>query len=450
MSRPFMAIGILTKFLAVIKNFSGKGDGALLARQARQAFLVNVVGTGVAFFLQVILARLLGAESFGQYVYAVTFLSFFILVGKLGLDTAALRLIPEYSATQKWDLARGFIRRSKQLAMTASTGIAAISAIAVVILDGQIDDTLATIFLITCALLPVNVYLVLQGSLLQAFRHLVISQLLQVVIRPVLLIATLSVATGILNMPSRPEVAITLNLLTTLVTVALAGIVTHRVLPLNLFLNSPVYRSTTWVKIAFPMLLITSFNLVLNQADVLMVGAYLGTTDAGIYSAVNRISLLVAFAITVINSIMAPMISQLYVEGRVLQLQRMVRYAVWGSLIISSPLFLAIVIWAKPILALFGTEFSSGALALVILAVARMVNALSAPAGYLMSMSGHHVEAAYILGGSAILNILLNAVLIPLYQLEGAAIASLVTTTLWSGIMVVYVKKKIGVTATLS
>ena len=58
-----------------------------------------------------------------------------------------------------------------------------------------------------------------------------------------------------------------------------------------------------------------------------------------------------------------------------------------------------------------------------------LVNSFVGPAGFLMMMTGHHREAALILAMAALLQIVMNAILIPRYGLIGAATATAATAS---------------------
>ena len=59
-------------------------------------------------------------------------------------------------------------------------------------------------------------------------------------------------------------------------------------------------------------------------------------------------------------------------------------------------------------------------------------------------MSGNQKYFQNVLIAAAILNVALNNILIPNYQLLGAAIASLVSNVFWNILMVIYIKRKFG------
>lgn len=442
---------IPAKFAFDMIRTARSATATALTRKVGAAFVVNVTGMALAFGVQVLLARMLGVEGFGQYIYALTWISLCVLIAKFGLDTASLRYIPEYQAQARWGLLKGFLRRSRQTVLVMSLLIAGVMAIVVSGMGERIDSGLSTVFFLSCLLLPLSAYLIIQGAHLQGFKHIVAAQVPQVVVRPLLIALGLIFMSFFTTLRGAADIAMIISIGATCAAIGVMVIASRSVYPHELLAHTPEFQSLAWGKVAFPMMFITSFSLVLNQADLIMIGAMISTTDAGIYAVASRIAMLLLFGITLMNSIAAPVISQLYTQRKIPQLQRMLNYIAWASFLVATPLCLGVILWSEEILSIaFGDEFVDGAGALAILAAGRWVNALTGAAGYLLAMSGHEKQAAYILGSNALMNIILNFLLIPIYGIEGAAIATLITTVSWSLLMLAYGKKYIGVNASLS
>ena len=77
------------------------------------------------------------------------------------------------------------------------------------------------------------------------------------------------------------------------------------------------------------------------------------------------------------------------------------------------------------------------------------MNALSGSVGYIMILTGKQKQAAYVLGVSATLNIILNFLLIPNYGIEGAALATALILILWNVTLAIYIKKTINLSSTI-
>lgn len=184
--------------------------------------------------------------------------------------------------------------------------------------------------------------------------------------------------------------------------------------------------------VALPLLLIVGFELVLSETDIVMVGAFLGAKSAGVYTAASKTSALVTMIVVSVNAIAAPMYSSLWARGRVEELaelaHRVAVWVFWPSLLVS--IFLAV--GAKPILGLFGSEFSDASWVLIVLLVGHLISAATGSVGYLMTLTGHQREAAHVYGGVAILHLAVSAVAIPLLGTIGAAMAISFSVTVWN------------------
>ena len=66
-------------------------------------------------------------------------------------------------------------------------------------------------------------------------------------------------------------------------------------------------------------------------------------------------------------------------------------------------------------------------------------------AGVLLNMSGKEKIVMNILLFSALLNVILNAILIPLYGINGAAIGTAISTSIWHILQSLMVYKSLGI-----
>ena len=114
----------------------------------------------------------------------------------------------------------------------------------------------------------------------------------------------------------------------------------------------------------------------------------------------------------------------------------------------SLPVFLFIFVWGEWVLGWFGDAFVSGYGILAVLCLGQMVISLTGPVGFLMSMTGYQRQAAWVIGATALLNIVLNALLISLMGMIGAAVATAIVISLRSIVLSVLVKKKLRISAT--
>ena len=99
-------------------------------------------------------------------------------------------------------------------------------------------------------------------------------------------------------------------------------------------------------------------------------------------------------------------------------------------------------LFSKMILGFFGPGYIEARWALIILLIGQAVNALCGSVGVYMNMTGKQVVFQRILVTAFTINVVLNLVLIPKYDLLGAAIATTISTVFWNIVTTTYIYRK--------
>ena len=426
-----------------------EGTEATLVRGAGGALLAKILGIGLAFGLQVLLADLLGAEVYGQYIYVFTWVTILSLLSRLGFDTGSLRYIANYCGQKKWNLLSGFIKRTSQITIILSVIVGIIAAVITWLFRSKINIDLLYTFWIGFIVLPAIACLDLYSAQIQALKRVVLAQIPKMFFRPVLLGSSAFITIKLIGYKPSAPLIFGFEFIIIFGVCFISWRLLSNYLPPEIIQSKVEYQTVEWLRVSFQLLIIAAFQLILNHTDVLMIGFYCGTTDAGIYSVAAMIAKLMILGLVTIDMIVAPMISELYAQDRMAELQRIVSLAALGILVVSIGSGLIIIILGQFILGMFGTAFKDGYLALVIIASSQMFNALAGSVGFLMTMTRYHSEAAKIIGFSALLNIILNMCLIPVYGIAGAAIATAITTVCWNITMFLFVRKRLNINPTI-
>lgn len=198
------------------------------------------------------------------------------------------------------------------------------------------------------------------------------------------------------------------------------------------------------LKISSPMLLTSLMHIVIAETDIIMLGVMASVADVGVYSITFKIAVLSSFFLSTFNMVVAPKFSQLYHSGESEALKVMAKNIARLVVISSLPLIIIFVVCGKNILGFFGDEFIYGYTALLILLFGQLINIFSGSVGFFLNMTGHQINFNYMVTLGAILNVVLNYILIPKYGIEGAAFASMVSLSLWNIIASIYTKKEFG------
>ena len=108
-----------------------------------------------------------------------------------------------------------------------------------------------------------------------------------------------------------------------------------------------------------------------------------------------------------------------------------------------------LIAFGDDLLAVFGSDFGRGRLALTILVLGQVVNVAAGHVGVLMTMTGHEKRVAATVGASAACNAVLNLILIPRFGIDGAAAATAISLVLWNGVTLVWVIKHLRINPTI-
>jgi O-antigen/teichoic acid export membrane protein len=418
---------------------------ARLARGAAGAFVINIVGTGLAFLSQLVLARALGVEGYGVYAYVITWVTALGLVATLGFRTAVLRFASSYRAQEEWNLLRGIVGYADRWVLFSGVCVAFMIAGTILALGGRLSAELTRTFIVGGAVVPFLALLDVRSYLLRVFDRVGWALAPMLIVRPTstLLLVGVLLVSGPYAVP--PSWAMAATLLSTVIALLLVSLVLRRSRPPGLAHAPVAERPEEWRRAALPLFVMVVIQALLSRSDVIMIGGLAGTTDAGIYAVSARIAGLVGFALIAMNTIFAPTIAALHARGEHVALQSLVtiaaRWTALSALLIGLPLF----VLAEWVLGMFGDAFAVGATALRILLVGHLVSATIGSVAYIMVMTGHERQSAIVDGAAAVAQIALYALVIPSFGLEGAAVVASARTACWSLVLAFLVWKNLKI-----
>ncbi len=421
--------------------------GQFVLRAISGAFAVNIAGRLVSFVLMVVLARLLGVQDFGVYVLAWSWGQILLVFAKFGSDASAMRYVSLYKAKEEWGLFHGHMRYGVGLVFLKSTLLFVVSSGIIWFYREQIGLEFSKTLLIVMVLLPVlSLVHFLQGAL-RAFRLPVKGMVSNTVLRP--LFQTLLIGGLFLfGVKASASGAMFMALVASVFALGLTGWWLFKEVKVIPKVSRPVYEVKEWYKYAALILLIASGDMIFRQTDVVMLGALAGAGEAGLYSAASRIAYFVVFGVSAANFVVAPLMSEFHaVEGH-RKMQRLLTLS--AQMIFALALGVSMVIWIGGhwLLGFFGQDFIQAQATLNILTLGQLCVTFAGPIGSLMIMTGHEKFTSRVFVMTALVNLVLNALLIPSYGKEGAAIATAVSFMLWNIICVAYVVRYLKINPT--
>lgn len=389
-----------------LKSSSAKGE---VARNTISSSMVKVGAIGLSFLQQLTLARLMGAERFGDYTFVWSWVTTLIVFGTLGFNIASLRFVATYKASSQWSHLKGFLQRAYLLTTSLSLVLIALFTTVIFFLRqwGKIEPYLANLFWLASPLLIAYAFLELQSGILRGGGFLTRAITYQMIGTPSLILlsvlgfAVINGVSGILQ----TSIVLLVNLFAVLIIVIVQGIDIRRKFSPVFTKGLPSsYNDRLWLGVTSSMMITAGFQRVNNHLDVLIVGGFVGRTEAGIYMVAAKLISLISLSLEITNTASAHVFARLHGMGQRAELQSVVRLAARIAFTVGIPILVVLGLWADKILFIFGKEFIDGMLVLRVLLIGELLNLITGPNGILLSMTGHHRLLAWILSGTVILN----------------------------------------------
>ncbi|MAJ90280.1 MAG: hypothetical protein CMD08_03295 [Flavobacteriales bacterium] len=410
-------------------------------------------GLAAGYVLTLIIANLFGAKGLGDYVLAITVLRLFTLLAKSGLDITAIRLIASFALQDKWT-SISYLR--KQIVIILS-----VTSIFYSLLMYFLAGTIASLINVDISFIQLNAFFVMPLTLFilhyQCLRGLKkiaefsffyrISQALFSIISIIILYQFSSSARV-------PVYAY-------LVSVLLVSFFSY--LSFVYWFKSrsegknsaelEIIKYSTLFKISIPLMFAQSVQFIMGWTDKLMLANMTTPEFVGIYFTAFKLSMFAVATLMAVNSITSPKFAEMFSKNDMIGLKKVVYQS--SQMIFWTSVPLVLIFFSAPefFLGLFGEEFKIGVTAFIFLSCGSLISSFSGSVGNILQMSGNQNIYALILFFGAIINIVLNLMLIPennvlsdygIDGINGAAFASMCSLSFWNLSMVFIVRKKFG------
>lgn len=423
--------------------FTGTGEASLTRRLAGTIFLIRVVSAGMAYASQILLARWMGGSDYGIYVYVWTWV---LLLGSMmdfGISASAQKIIPEYRASSDHALLRGFLSGSRWMTGIVSAVLALALAGVVWLLSPHIEAASVVPLYLGCLTLPAFVVANTQDGIARSHDWMRLGLMPQFIVRQALIIGFTA---GAFALGFHLGAAVAMLASAAAVWVAMIGqmIVLNRRLGAHIAPGPIAYDYRGWLAVSLPILLVESFYLLLSYTDVLVLQQFVSSEEVGVYFAVVKTLALVSFIHYAMSATTAHRFTEYHAAGDKDRLAAYVMHAIkwtfWPSLAATLILLAA----GKPLLWLFGPQFTAGYDIMFLAAIGLVVRAAIGPVERLLNMLGHQHICAVAYASAFVMNLVLCLLLVPKFGGHGAAAATSISLTFETVLLFWIVRQRLG------
>ena len=398
---------MIEKIKELLKSKSIKNSGWIIGDQVFEMGLQLIVG--------MITARYLGPANYGTLSYTASFVTFFTSIATLGMDGVVIKKLIDHPDEE------GLYLGSSMVFRIISSILSIISVSIIVFILNPAEELKVILVFVQSIQLTFKAIKVLE-SWFQ--RHL------------------LSKYSSIGSMLSCVVVsAYKIYLLATgksVIWFAFSNSVTEAVIVLVMWIS---YKKVGGQKLSYSFkvgkeILYESYHFIISglmvaiysQMDRVMIGQMIDDTAVGLYSvATTIVGMWIIIPTAVINSFQ-PIVMEAKHSGNeklyITRLEQLYSAIIWMCIIVS----VGVGLLAKPIIhILYGEAYLGAANSLKIAIWYETFAMIGSARGIwiLCENKNKYVKYFFLIG--TIVNLILNAVLIPIYSIEGAAFATLVT-----------------------
>lgn len=401
-------------------------------------FIFRIFGLGTSFLTTIIITRLFGVTTFGNYSLVFTISQAAAIIFTLGIPNTLIKIIGNHDFNYL---------QAKKLLIKGIKGSLLFSIIPVLLFYFGADFLSETIFnnpdlknylFIVTLSLPLFVLHEIFLYFFIATKNFVKYNFFMFIVPNILLIGLLFLFYYFEKSGHYTFVAFAFAILFTVVAEVVA---IFDVKPLK---TKIPFRTLELLRTASPLLFSGIFLYLLNWSNTIMLGIMTDGIQVGIYNVAYKVGSVGFLVIVSVSTIITPKMAELYGRGELLELKKLTHNATRLIAVLTVPIVLTLIIFSKYILSFFGEEVASGSTTMIIVSLGVLLSAMVGNVDQILNMTNNQNILRNITIICFFVNVIFSYFLIPLYGINGAAISSLITNVLINFLCVYYIKKRLG------
>lgn len=400
-----------------------KKDLLTIARGGGMTFFGRLAFTGLGYLFTLALARMLGPGEYGQFVIGFSLVVVASSLALLGLNRGLVRFLAIYRGEGDAGRQRGAFRFALVASLAAALALAAL----LTAFAGPVADLLDAPPAFRrylwgfAAWIPLWVLLYQLAAALEGIKRVAYRALFFDVVWP---LGRLLLSVGALLLGWGLTGVIWAGVAASVISAALLGTAVRRHFLQGVRAAAPIAPARAMLAFSLPVMLFNVVNVTQNQLEVLLLGVMQSAEASGIFNIAARTAIVSVALLEGMGLIFSPFIADLTHRRKLESLRSLLAAVTRWSFTVGLGVSTFTILFARPILQLFGEAYTAAHSALVILSVAHLINAATGPAGYVVNMAGYsRLNLANALVGLA-LNLVLDWLLIPRYGIVGAALGA--------------------------
>ncbi|MBS1606871.1 MAG: hypothetical protein JST42_29720 [Bacteroidetes bacterium] len=420
-------------------------DRGKILRGTVHSFLIQGCSIVLVFLSNIWLVRSSDADHYGLYVHVFNWVSILSVAVMGGRDDLVLALLPRYIGGGEYGRLRRLVGSANGFILLAALGINALFLIVISLIPIKTLSEHRQLFILASAAVYFSACLTLNQMILQALNHVRLSQLVEKIGRPLLLLVGTFAVRLLVHWDKldSQQLILTASVVT--------GVCCSTVLWL-VYLKGRKYETPRLETEASEQLsgkalwffFISLLNLLGTKITMLILPWFAPEASIGIFNISYRLADLLIFPFFLMHTVLPQLFARhattgtAYTQSLFSESNRLMTY-------LSIPLLLLNILLGKIFLGWFGPQFQTGYMALLYISLAQFLFSLFGPANTILMMQDREKYSAlcllvYVLTLSAA-----SRWLIPIDGLTGGALAILAGSVVYNIMLAVVVWQLCGV-----
>ncbi|MDJ1430728.1 flippase [Halostagnicola sp. A-GB9-2] len=389
---------------------------------------VYMISSALLMFL--LASYLLDPEGYGELYWAIGILAVVQLFADVGLGKSAARYVSEYREDDP-----GQIPHLLQTTVAAKLVVIAIVAYTLLLFHDQIavalgDPGVAPFLAAGVIYITVNSFNVFAQIVFQGYNQLVYSAAIQAIsgaARLVFAVGFVLAGLGALG-----------AFFGYIVGYAIAAVIGLAILYYKFYQPTEaaeVYEdglSRRLLEYSVPLTATRSANVIDKQIDIVLVGVFLNPVAVAFYTLAKQITDFVLAPAESLGFTISPNFGEQKAAGQLEDARRIYEMALTNAMLLYVPAAVGLALVAEPFMTMvFGNEYAGAVPVMQILCLFIVLQAVTNLTSDSLDYLGRARARAIAKGGTSIANLGLNIVLIPTIGVVGAAIATIITHTVY-------------------
>jgi O-antigen/teichoic acid export membrane protein len=383
------------------------------------ALIGGVIGKGLRYGLNIVIARGLGPEALGVFALGLIIARVASLPAQTGLDKAVQKFIPVYINRDDSSRLSGLLLVCLLTPILLGFCITALLFFSRNTLSQTVGIEITDITFMFLLAIPLFAFFRVSVYATKGFQETKFMVFSRDIVQTGLAVLFAIIGGFALNSISAVVLGYLVSLVfgSALALYFIYGEVRDRI-------TTPDIELWTIFSFSLPLTVVAANLLLISWADILVLGIYVPNADIGWYHAGYQTAALLPILLNAVNGIFPPFAAGLYESGANQRLNRafsaVTKWLTYFSLLGCAYL----IVYADLVLSIFGAATPEAVVVLQILAIAQALNTITGPVGSLLQMTGYERVETLNTVFVAALNIVLNFILIQRFGIIGAAIAT--------------------------